>query len=340
MKYPWTQIFIVNLDTDKDRLENVSKQFSSIGMSLRKLSNRREDDWRDAPASSKCRLYCDRSTIGSYYGHYKLWKTMIDENIQSALIVEDDVTLDDDFTTKFQKYFEYVPSDWDMVFLGCTLMCKRNNTIYDQMTKLTAYRNSNDNYPINEYINKILSFAGLHAYIINLKMAKRLIEASNEIDDNIEIQISRYLSRNMDLNVYAFEDYIVTQNLFLYESVNNTGRIPNLINKTSDNIFVVDQNNYKISLAYILNVPFYPYKILGYRINILLILLFLFGVVLGLFLNIKYALMISVLFIFFDIFYSSLLLKTNINYKSYIHIWLIILFGIVVASGLSRLVRS
>jgi GR25 family glycosyltransferase involved in LPS biosynthesis len=333
--FPWKETFIVNLDTDTERLENVKKQFDPLGITLRKLSNKREDDWKNAPASDKCRLYCEKSTIGSYYGHYKIWKTMVDENIETALIVEDDIRLDKDFVEKFKKYWEKVPSNWNMVLLGCTTMCKKKQDIYDILYKSVIYQFSK-NETVNEYINKIVSFTGLHAYIINLEMAKRLLEASKAIDNIIEIQISLYLNENPDLNVYAFEDYIAIQDLLLYESVNNSGRVPNIINKLADNINILDQNNYKISLAYALNIQIHPYKIFGYTFNILFVILLLTGILLGTFLDIKYALFIAIFFVAVDIFYSSQILKVKINSENYIRLFLNIAVGIFIGFGIRK----
>jgi GR25 family glycosyltransferase involved in LPS biosynthesis len=87
MKYPWEQIFIVNLDTDTERLENIRNQLTPLGLSLRKLENRREDDYRDANGSKKCRKYCSKSTLGSYQGHYKIWKKMVEDNLETILIL-------------------------------------------------------------------------------------------------------------------------------------------------------------------------------------------------------------------------------------------------------------
>jgi len=328
---PWKEIFIVNLDSDKQRLENVSKQFNKIGMTLRKVSNTRERDWSEARATHKCRYYCDKGVIGSYYGHYKLWKKMVDENIESALIVEDDITLDEDFENKFDIYWRHVPEDWDMVLLGCIFQCKREKNFIDRCLKISYFENNN--HPINDYINKITSFSGIHAYILNINMAKRLLAASEEIDNIIEVQLSRYLNKNRDLNVYAFEDYIITQNLILYESVNNISRIPNIINKPLDKIIIQDTNHYKVSLAYVINQGIYQYKIFGYILNVMIIILFLFGFALGLLLDWRYAVTISILFVIVDIIYTGLVLKTKVNLQMYVKFWLLLFISVLLGYG-------
>jgi hypothetical protein len=51
LNLPWNEIFLVNLDTDIERLQNINVQLDQFGLTFRKLSNNRDDDWRDAPAS-------------------------------------------------------------------------------------------------------------------------------------------------------------------------------------------------------------------------------------------------------------------------------------------------
>jgi GR25 family glycosyltransferase involved in LPS biosynthesis len=171
---------------------------------------------------------------------------MVEENIEAALILEDDVTFDKNFIQKFNEYYSHVPCNWDMILLGCTMLCRSDKTLFENIIENFIYFKGNTS--VNNYVNRIVSFTGLHAYILRLETAKRFInEASKEINDYIELQLSSYINKNSDLNVYAFQNYLVTQNLLLYESVNNTSRSPNLINMALENISLYQDDDYKIS---------------------------------------------------------------------------------------------
>lgn len=60
----------------------------------------------------------NRNEISLTYKFYKIFEKIANGDENSALIFEDDVILDRNFTTLFNKFYEETPKDFDAIFFG------------------------------------------------------------------------------------------------------------------------------------------------------------------------------------------------------------------------------
>ncbi|NBP16361.1 glycosyltransferase family 25 protein, partial [bacterium] len=60
-----------------------------------------------------------RSAQGCAMSHVKVWREFIKSDSEFALIFEDDVVLEPEFTSQLEQVFQQVPADFDMLSLGC-----------------------------------------------------------------------------------------------------------------------------------------------------------------------------------------------------------------------------
>ena len=102
-----------------------------------------------------------RGEIGCYDSHYRLWKHMVDSNIQSAFILEDDADINYGHMAvdRIHQMFEEIQKNnvaWDVIYLG-----------------------HNNNKPPRRRIGACLGtpagVQGLFMYLISLEGAKKLI---------------------------------------------------------------------------------------------------------------------------------------------------------------------
>jgi len=56
--------------------------------------------------------------LGCFLSHVRLWSLIKKSNENFGLIFKDDIVIDEKFHEKFRKYFEQVPRDWDIIWLG------------------------------------------------------------------------------------------------------------------------------------------------------------------------------------------------------------------------------
>lgn len=62
--------------------------------------------------------YLTKSEISLAYKHIKVYEDMIENGVNTALVLEDDVVFEDDFINKFNFNLMATPHDWDMIFIG------------------------------------------------------------------------------------------------------------------------------------------------------------------------------------------------------------------------------
>uniref|UniRef100_A0A6C0KU45 Glycosyl transferase family 25 domain-containing protein n=1 Tax=viral metagenome TaxID=1070528 RepID=A0A6C0KU45_9ZZZZ len=124
--------------------------------------------------------------VGCYLSHANIWKKMLDEKIDSAIIFEDDVQFNSGFKDRFEKFMKNLPSDGDVFFLDVSVNFKPLK--YDDM------------------FDKILGqFWGLHAYIMTNKGAQKLLPFVYPIEIQIDSLIGYSASLNR-LKLYTAKD--------------------------------------------------------------------------------------------------------------------------------------
>ena len=115
--------------------------------------------------------------IGCYLSHYRLYEKIIGENIQRAVILEDDVEISDDFP-KILHALNGAPDDWEFIRLAGIRARKGK-----EVAKLS------DKYRVVRLLN---TACGAQAYLINLRGAKKLLKYGREITRQLDIMIDRY----------------------------------------------------------------------------------------------------------------------------------------------------
>jgi GR25 family glycosyltransferase involved in LPS biosynthesis len=116
------------------------------------------------------------------------------------LIFEDDVDSNNTIDNLMVKTNDYINTinkkDWDVIFLGYSLINLLNNDIPDI---------PDDKYKITNIIY------GLHAYIINKKGARKLLEKALPIVDQLDSYMS-YMAIMRDVNMYKPTEILFIQN--------------------------------------------------------------------------------------------------------------------------------
>jgi GR25 family glycosyltransferase involved in LPS biosynthesis len=194
--------FVVNLDNRPDRWELFQK--NDLGF----LNYQRYSAVDGKQLLSTCQLQqifenndyrMRRGMVGCFMSHVKLHCELIhDNNADAYLILEDDITITNDFQRKYnillQKLFQQ-EDEWDFCFLGHHLRNLDTQDIYYNKDKDPEIEK------MNTYQSFILSLGGTTGYIISKAGAKRFLDflnstgATNGIDTCIQKSADK-------LNVY------------------------------------------------------------------------------------------------------------------------------------------
>lgn len=126
----------------------------------------------------------------------RLWNHILKNNINKALILEDDILLNQKLHDYLNNKFHNVPIDWDIVLLG------GGNTKKEFLTS------------INNNILKFKGtwFNGAYSYLINKQGIQKLLKhiEKNNVDGPLDCFIAN-CSIDCNLNIYKF-----TNNLFIH----------------------------------------------------------------------------------------------------------------------------
>jgi GR25 family glycosyltransferase involved in LPS biosynthesis len=99
--------FVINLKRRKDRLENLNIPFD---FEIFEATDGKIH-FHDEPPKSM-------GYLGCWDSHRRLLEKIKNDNLELAMIMEDDVVLCDDFLKKLEIIFFELPEDWDLVYLG------------------------------------------------------------------------------------------------------------------------------------------------------------------------------------------------------------------------------
>ena len=134
---------------------------------------------------------------GVFISHLRIWKKMVNENISSAMIFEDDAQFNKNFNEFITKLI--IPEDFNILFLGGRF------TKDFMMTPQTSTR-INESIVVHNYKNwePMYHDRTAHAYIMSYKLAKFFLELFNIITDPPPVDhfMTKYLLYN-NIPVYS-----------------------------------------------------------------------------------------------------------------------------------------
>lgn len=140
--------------------------------------------------------------LGCALSHIKIFKLMIDKNISSAFIFEDDVNFDHRLSD-YLKDIEKLPLNWDIVLLGH----HRSDSRSEPTSYNIWFKKRMDS--INTNLRKPAEIAyGTYGYHISLRGAKKLLSSLSTLYKPID----HYTGNSSYINLYILENPIIDIN--------------------------------------------------------------------------------------------------------------------------------
>jgi len=201
-------IFIVNLkkDTEKKKhMQQLCRQYSLECKFINATYGKELDDVELGKVYNKKRALKELGReltygeIGCALSHKKIYQKIVNENIENAIIFEDDIIFDNSIHELLGSLKNF-PIDWE-----CTLLCYYR--IYPTLKRYCT--NLRDRVPVSKHL-KIVRFIDLMhstaAYAINFKGAKKLL---NELESGIYKPIDHYTGDEKHVNLYGVYPKII-----------------------------------------------------------------------------------------------------------------------------------
>lgn len=202
MKY---SIFLINLDRSHERLANATSQLSFSGCEFERisavdgktLSDSDINKYFDKKKASKRYHYnLTIGEIGCYLSHIKCWEKIVKDDLDFAVILEDDLVLN----SNFKEVIEAIPSlgtNWHYLKLSCPFKHRPYKPV-----EQTKTRNGID-ISLVKY-NKPPT--GTVAQVVSREGAKRLLEKKPPFFRPIDVDLQWHWE--LDIKVNGITPYI------------------------------------------------------------------------------------------------------------------------------------
>ena len=148
-----------------------------------------------------------KGEIGCALTHLKIYKKIVDEKIDEAVILEDDITICENFI-KIINQKKYFPLNWEIILLGHG---------DSRVTKRGGYTHFFKKYKLSpEYkLARFVSIAyGTVGYIINYKGAKKLLEKI----EKVYMPIDHFTGNSTLINLYGLEPICIEEDSYFGEN--------------------------------------------------------------------------------------------------------------------------
>ena len=196
------KIFIINLKQDIQRKEYMQKLCDRYGLSVTffeaiegsKLSgNVIESVYLEEKTIKKIKRGLSKGEIGCVLSHKKIYQKMLDENIEKAVIFEDDIKFDKNLINFLNNNVNF-PSNAELVLLGYWFYG------LNKIELLISYRKQVQLTNGLKLVRFIRNVHGTYGYIVTLDGAKKLL---NHLNKGIYMPIDHYTGNEELINLYG-----------------------------------------------------------------------------------------------------------------------------------------
>lgn len=148
--------------------------------------------------------------VGCYLSHVAIWQRMVHENLDAAVIFEDDVVFAERFARRLRTVWSECPTDADVLLIG-------HNHLRDRVA------------PVDRHVQRCLGrFFSAHAYYLTGAGARKLLGQALPIDSQLDAYIG-HLALCGRLCVYASAPSLVSQGPSLTRTLQSSVQVNNLM---------------------------------------------------------------------------------------------------------------
>ena len=203
-----TSIFIINLEKDIQRREHMKllcKEYKLKYHFVKAIDGAELDKNTVVKVCDQkaCIRSIDReltiNEIGCALSHLSIYNKMIDENIENALIFEDDILIEQAALVSLMDSLYKLPNDWELVLLGNHQGIAKD---YETQSSIWSKKKISNTHKL---LRPIKLAYGAHGYLINLRGAKKLAKELQIIKQPLD----HYTGSEMFVNLYTISPRII-----------------------------------------------------------------------------------------------------------------------------------
>jgi glycosyl transferase family 25 len=210
------KIFVLHYSKLTSRKQHILEQFKNHGIQdFEFIEQFDKDEITNENCSQFDQQYIKNrpGELSLHLKHFYVYQLMVNENIDEALIFEDDVILSDGFIEKLTEYMRQLPTTYDMLFIGngCQLHIPSNRIVPGQYIY--------EKYIYGKYVDTTddgtcVATRCTDSYIIHNRCAQKICNYIANLNNTITLPIDWWLNKaaqDNKLTVYWSEPTIVTQ---------------------------------------------------------------------------------------------------------------------------------
>lgn len=190
---------IINLETSTERRLHMQEQMAAVGLDYRIVPAVNGDLLSQDEIYNTDVAYLRRGThlslgeIGCAFSHIKLYREILDNDIEAMVVLEDDVRVDKMILLACEQYRDF-PQDWDIVFLGYRIRATSMNTVRE--------------FPKRFSLKQPRGFGHIRltiGYMVSLEGARKLFRLTRDLHKPID----HYTGNYRLLNTYIVDPALV-----------------------------------------------------------------------------------------------------------------------------------
>ena len=195
-KFP--PMFVLNLDRAPNRWKYMETVLEHQGLQAERLPAVDGKNLTDAEMrthSTKLAAFLQpRGVIGCYLSHKKFWQMVVDRNLDSAIIFEDDVRLIDNFKGRLQDFLQRLIAEgskpYDVLLLGAIGRVHPEGKDNIGSRFFSSYIGGKRRLEmLSEFVYKPRRPAGTHAYMVSNAGARRLLGLCPKATFHVDLDV-------------------------------------------------------------------------------------------------------------------------------------------------------
>ena len=222
-------ITVINLKKETNRKNRITSILSKLNLEFSFLegihglelsSNKLKVVYNPINSIEKNMRLLTKNEIGATLSHFKVYRQMLDDNIDEMIVLEDDIVIDKKFIEAL-NVIEHLPTNWELFLLGYA-----HGTIESKLCNINIHLKSiSTEFNVGIPVKTVM---GAFAYVISKKGAKRMLSYRDSIFQAIDL----YTGNRHLINVYTISPRVVSVDLDLGSDI-HYARIQSRLNNKS-----------------------------------------------------------------------------------------------------------
>ena len=195
-------IRVINLETSTERRLHMQEQMAATGLDYRIVPAVNGNLLSQDEIQEICRVnavllrprsHLSPGEIGCALSHIKLYREILDNDIEAMVILEDDIRVEKMIAMAIEQY-RHFPNDWDIVFLGYRMRARSLNSVPEFLENISLKQPTG--------FGHIRTTRG---YIVSLEGAGKLLRLTRDLYKPID----HYTGNYKLLNTYIVDPALV-----------------------------------------------------------------------------------------------------------------------------------